>query len=134
MIDIENAVLDRVSTSVRERFPEVYFSGEYVKTPPTFPAVSMVEMDNATYRRSQSSSSMENHAEVMYEVNVYSNKTAGKKDESRRIASIIDAAMQNMGFTRMMLNPVPDMNNATIYRIVGRYIAVVSADNTIYRR
>lgn len=134
MIDIENAVLDRVSTAVREQFPEVYFSGEYVKTPPTFPAVSMVEMDNATYRRSQSSSSMENHAEVMYEVNVYSNKTAGKKDECRRIASIIDAAMQGMGFTRMMLNPVPDMNNATIYRIVGRYIAVVSADNTIYRR
>lgn len=134
MIDIENEVLDRVSTSVREHVPEVYFSGEYVKTPPSFPAVSMVEMDNATFRRTQSSSVKEHHAEIMYEVNVYSNRTTGKKEECKRIASVIDASMQDMGFTRMMLNPVPDMNNATIYRIVGRYIAVVSADKTIYRR
>lgn len=134
MIDIENEVLDRVSTSVHEQFPDVYFSGEYVKAPASFPAVSLVEMNNLVYRRTQSSSSIENHVEVMYEANVYSNRTTGKKDECKRIASIIDATMGELGFTRMMLNPVPNMNDATIYRIVGRYKAVVSVDKTIYRR
>jgi len=42
--------------------------------------------------------------------------------------------MAALGFTRIVLNPVPDMNDATIYRMVARYRAVVSRDEIIYRR
>lgn len=134
MIDIENEVIDRVSRLVRKHFPDVYFTGELVKAPSKFPAVSLIEMDNTMYRRTQSSTDMENHAEVMYEVNVYSNKNTGKKNECRGIAFAVDSAMQDMGFTRVMFNPIPDMHDATIYRIVARYMAVVSANKIIYRR
>ena len=70
----------------------------------------------------------------MYELNVYSNKAAGKKAECKHIAAVVDAEMAAMGFTRMMLNPIPNMDDATIYRITGRYRAVVSKNQTLYRR
>ena len=134
MIDIENAVFNTVATKVREVFPDIYMVGEYVKSPSSFPAVSLVEMDNAVRTDTIDSGSNENHANVMYEVNVYSNKTTGKKSECKAIIALIDQEMLALGFVRATLTPVPNMNDSTIYRMVGRYRASVSADNKIYRR
>ena len=134
MIDIENAVFNRVATRVREVFPDIFIAGEYVKSPPSFPAASLVEMDNATRIETIDSGSNENHANVMYEVNVYSNKTAGKKSECREIIALIDEEMLAMGFSRSTLTPVPNENDSTIYRMVGRYRATVSSDHRIFRR
>ena len=134
MIDIENAVFNAVATKVREQFPDIYMVGEYVKSPSSFPAVSLVEMDNAIRTDTIDSGSNENHANVMYEVNVYSNKATGKKSECKAIIALIDQEMLALGFVRSTLTPVPNMNDSTIYRMVGRYRASVSADNKIYRR
>ena len=41
MINVENEIFNRVSTSVRERFPNVSMTGEYVKSPSSFPHVSL---------------------------------------------------------------------------------------------
>jgi hypothetical protein len=70
----------------------------------------------------------------MYEVNVYSNKKSGKKSECKKIISIIDEEMSALGFTRIMLQPIPNMDDATKYRMTARYRAVVSKDKVIYRR
>ena len=134
MIDIESAVFNAVATKVREQFPNIYMVGEYVKSPSSFPSVSLVEMDNAIRTDTIDSGSNENHANVMYEVNVYSNKTTGKKSECKAIIALIDKEMLALGFVRFTLTPVPNMNDSTIYRMVGRYRATVSADNKIYRR
>ena len=69
----------------------------------------------------------------MYEVNVYSNKTSGKKSECKEIIAVIDDILLGLGFTRTMKNPV-SMDDATIYRMVTRYTAIVSTNQTIYRR
>ena len=134
MIDIENAVFNQVAMRVREAFPDIFMAGEYVKSPPFFPAVSLVEMDNSTRIETIDSGSNENHANVMYEVNVYSNKTTGKKSECKAIMSLIDEEMLAMGFSRATLTPVPNENDSTIYRMVGRYRATVSSDHKIFRR
>lgn len=134
MIDIENAVFHTVATKVREQYPNIYMAGDYVKSPPSFPAVSLIEMDNATRADTIDSGSNENHANVMYEVNVYSNKTTGKKSECKTIIALIDKEMLALGFTRSTLTPVPNMNDSTIYRMVGRYRATISSDFKIYRR
>lgn len=134
MIDIENAVFNRVATRVREVFPDIFMAGEYVKSPPSFPAASLVEMDNSTRTETIDSGSNENHANVMYEATVYSNKTAGKKTECKAIIALIDEEMLAMGFSRSTLTPVPNEYDSTIYRMVGRYRAAVSSNNTIYRR
>jgi hypothetical protein len=108
--------------------------GESVKSPPSFPAVFMVEQDNTMYISTQTSDDLENHASLMYEIDIYSNKTKGKKSECKAIAALIDKEMAFYGFTRTMLEPIPNMDDATIYRIKGRYKAVVSKNNVIYRR
>ena len=134
MIDIENAVFNQVATRVREVFPDIFMVGEYVNSPSSFPAVSLIETDNSTRVETIDSGSNENHANVMYEVNVYSNKTVGKKSECKAIIALIDEEMLAMGFSRSTLTPVPNEYDSTIYRMVGRYRAAVSSNNTIYRR
>lgn len=134
MIDIENEVFNHVSATLREKYTGIYVVGEYVKTPPKFPCVSLVEMDNQTYQRTEDSGSSENHVSVMYEVNIYSNKTIGKKSECREIAAIIDEQMLALGFARTMLQPIPNLDDATIYRMVGRYSAIISKDKLLFRR
>ena len=134
MIDIENQVFDRVASRVREQFPDIFMTGEYVNSPASFPAVSLVEMDNSVREATIDSGSNENHANVMYEVNVYSNKATGKKSECKAIIALIDKEMTDMGFARSTLTPVPNEYDSTIYRMVGRYRAAVSTDHKIYRR
>ena len=91
-------------------------------------------MDNAIRTETIDSGSNENHANVMYEVNVYSNKTTAKKSECKAIIALIDQEMLALGFVRSTLTPVPNMNDSTIYRMVGRYRASVSHNFEIYRR
>ena len=134
MIDIEREVFSIVANAVRNRYPNAYVVGEYVKAPSRFPCVSIVEIDNTAYDRTQSSGSLENHANVMYEVNVYSNKASGKKSECKAIAALIDDEYAALGFSRTMLQPIPNVDDATIYRMTGRYRGVVSKDFKIYRR
>lgn len=134
MIDIENIVFNTVAKKIRDVYPDIFMTGEYVSSPPSFPAVSLVETDNSSRIETSDSGSSENHANVMYEINVYSNKSAGKKSECKTIIALIDEEMLALGFSRATMTPVPNMNDSTIYRMVGRYRATVSANNTIFRR
>lgn len=134
MIDMENEIFSEVSEKVREKYPDIFMTGEYVKSPPSFPCVSLVEADNTTFRNTQTTEGKENHAAVMYELNVYSNKIKGKKAECKEIVAFIDEILMGLNFTRIMLEPVPNQDEATIYRMLGRYRAVVSKNKTIYRR
>ena len=134
MIDVENEIFSKVAESVRAAYPSAFVSGEYVRTPSKFPFVSLIEMSNTAYDRTQSSEGLENHASLMYEVNVYSNKKSGKKSECKAIAALIDNELAALGFSRTMLQPIPNMDDATIYRMTGRYTAVISKDKKLYRR
>lgn len=134
MIDIESEVFNIVSKATRAKYPKIYMTGEYVKSPPSFPCVSLIETDNQIYRNTRDSGNIENHAQVLYEVNVYSNKTSGKKAECKAIIAFIDTQMEALGFTRTLMNPVPNEEDATVYRMVARYRAIVSKEKVIYRR
>ena len=85
MIDIENEIFNAVSKQLRAMYKNIFITGEYVKAPPSFPCVSIVEMDNQTYRRTRSTDCDENHAQVMYRINIYSNKVSRKKAECKDI-------------------------------------------------
>ena len=134
MIDIETEVFDIISAQVRKKYPKVFITGEYVKSPPSFPCVSLVETDNQVYRNTRSTDSIENHAQLLYELNVYSNKVRRKKAECKEIISLIDERMELIGFTRTMMAPIPNEADATVYRMVARYRAIVSKENVIFRR
>ena len=133
MINIENEVFDKIARAIKVEYPKAHIVGEYVKSPPRFPSISIVEIDNSVYERTQSNT-IENHADVTYEVNIYSNKESGKKSECKAIATLIDNEFATLGFSRTMLQPIPNGDDATIYRMVGKYRAVVSKNKDIFRR
>ena len=131
MIDIESLSYTPIAQAVRTQF-DADVTGEYVKKPSRFPHVSIVENDNYMTVANMDSSSTEKYATVMYEVNVYSNKTSGKKSECRAILNLIDGMMYQNNFTRIAMTPVPNLEDATIYRLTARYRAVTDGTN-IYR-
>lgn len=135
MIDVESTIFSTVATVVRAQYPDTFMTGEAVATPPKFPCAVLAEMDNSTYQRSLDSSGMENHAQLMYQVEVYSNLSAGKKRQCREIMALIDEEMQKLGFLRIGGGPMEAPNaNQTIYRVVARYRGTISKDLTMFRR
>lgn len=134
MIDIESQVFTAVKNVLQTAYPCAWITSEYVRTPPQFPAVMLVESINVPYRRSQDSSHQEVHADIMYELDVYSNKSTGKKRECKAILAVVDSVMADLGFTRTFCSPITNIYDPSIYRMTGRYTAIVSQDETIYRR
>lgn len=132
MVNIENELYTEVATALRTSYPSISIYGDETRVPSSFPCVSFYEADNYTFMGGYDSAG-EKFATVMYEVNVYSNSLNGKKTEAKDIMSIVDGVMMKRGFTRMMKNSIV-MDDATIYRLVCRYTANVSNNETIYRR
>lgn len=133
MIDIESQIFTPLAEGLRENFSGIQVSGEYVNAPSRFPYVSIIEQDNYPTERHLDSSDTEKFATLMYEVNVYSNKTTGKKTQCRSILKYIDDCLYRLNFKRISLSPVPNLENATIYRLVARY-RVETDGKTLYRR
>lgn len=73
MLDVENILYAGVTKLLRERHEGISVYGCEVDSPASFPAVTFVESDNSTYKRSLSGDNIEHNASLMYTVNVYSN-------------------------------------------------------------
>lgn len=134
MIDIESFLFSKIATVLREKY-DVFVSGEYVDSPARFPAVTIVESDNSVLQKMRTEApNLENAVSLMYEVNVYTNSVGYKKSEAKDIMETIDNEFSKMGFTRTMCNPVSNLQDATIYRIVARYEGVADKNFRIYTK
>lgn len=138
MIDIEGQIFAAVAVPLREKYGKdtkgqwkIWVSGESTDVPARFPAVTIEEKDNYVYTRLRTRK-IENAARVMYEVNVYTNRVGYKKQDAQEIMSFADEILANKGFTRTMMQPIDNLSDATIYRMVARYEAVVDTDHWIY--
>ena len=65
--------------------------------PPDLPCVMLIEIDSATAKDTLDSSGAENHADVMYQIDVYSNLVEGRKEQCRAILEIVDNEMRRLG-------------------------------------
>lgn len=133
MKDIENQVFQPIKKALVDAFPGISVSSEYVKSPSSFPHACIEEQDNYLTQRRLDTSEEERFSTLMYEVNVYSNKSSGKKSQCKSMMKLIDEIMYRMNFTRISCSPVPNLEEATIYRLVARYQAETDGTN-IYRR
>lgn len=132
MIDVESTVFNKIAESLRNIYDGIFVSGEYTDVPARFPAVTIVESDNAVVQRMRTIN-IENAVSLMYEVNVYTNTEGYKKSEAKDIMETIDNEFVNLGFTRTMCNPISNLSDARIYRIVARYTASVDKDFWVYQ-
>jgi len=132
LIDVESFLFNQIAGILRFQY-NVYVSGEYVDSPAKFPAVTIVEINNGVFQKMRTAApNLENAVSLTYEVNVYTNSIGYKKSEAKKILETIDNEFSNMGFTRTMCNPVSNLQDATIYRIVARYEGIADRNFRIY--
>ena len=131
MIDVEEAVIARVQAAVQPEVDDKFFiySDRTIK-PATLPAGFLEEIENSVNTRTSDSGAKENHAYLTYRWTVTSKKKNGKKSECRRIFALGDAALTDLGFTRIGKQPT-DLNSTTMYRLTGRYTATVDKNKRI---
>lgn len=132
MIDCENEVYTKIANKLRSEFTDINITGEYINAPSSFPHVSIVMSENSIMFSRMDSGDYE-VAIALFEINIYSNKTTGKKSECKKIAKTIDELLLPLNFRRMSLSPVPNMEDLSIYRLVARY-RVATDGKHFYRR
>ena len=136
MIDKENEVYTRCAEAVRAEFPDVDTTSLFVNEPSSFPHVSIIMRECNEWSEARDSSAKEKISEMMFEVNVYSNRQDTPKSEAKKIMSIIADTMRLMNFNRTIMTPVDNLakgnssasNNGTIYRLLARFEGKASRD------
>ena len=131
MIDIENMLF----TKVKNGLPKTVKTGTtYARVQSEFPYVTLIVMDNSVYTPFIDSARIENAVDIMVEVNIYSNKTSGKKEECKKLMKTVDEILSGLNLVRTFCQPTPNLEDATVYRITARYRAIVDKNLMIYRR
>ena len=134
MIDYQNEIFTNVATTVRAKHKGATVTGEYVRSPSKFPTVTLDEIENVTVASLVDSSDKEKYSGLSYRLQVFSNKTGGKKAEARAIFATADEMMRGMGFRRVTYSTTPEIYDSTIYSIMATYEAIVDVNGVIYKR
>ena len=143
MIDIENKVFKIVYDAVMAHDPNIYVTSESSNAPPSFPTVYVEQIDSYDPAEFRVSSREELYAAVVFDIQVFSNKPAGKKAEVKSILAVIDDALRAAGLRRTMSNYVDltdnrnssvSNRNQSIIRLLGRYECLADANGNIYAR
>lgn len=130
MIDMEAEIFQAIKAAVAPVKCTPTYQDETAK----FPLITVEEIENTVFERTQDSGSAENHARVLYEVNVYSILPGGKKKQAKELMQTVDAVMAGLGFYRQFCSPTPNLSDSDIYRITARYRAVIDKSKMIYWR
>lgn len=131
MIDVENELFTIVATELRSQFDGIYVTGEAVTAPSQFPCVVFLEDDNYISQVDMDSSWDEKFAVLRYRVDIYSNKTNGRKSEVKAIRAAIEPLLYRRNFTRFSSTPIDDMGDK-IFHVVTTYR--VKTDGTSFYR
>ena len=134
MIDYMNEIFTAVAVAAREAHPGITVTGEYTRQPSKFPTLTLDETQNVIVDSLEDSSKEERFSGLTYRLQVFSNKTSGKKAEARDIFATADSVMRRLGFRRVTYTTLPEIYDSTVYSISATYEAVADASGTIYKR
>lgn len=134
MLDFSNEIFTTVAAPVRKAHRGITVIGEYTRNPSKFPCLTLDETQNVTMGNLADSSQTEKFVGLTYRLQVFSNKTNGKKAEARAIFATADNVMLGLGFRRITYTTTPEIYESTIYSITATYEAVVDVDGVMYKR
>lgn len=125
MIDVSNRVLSNIKTYVKDTCKNV--SNYSSKSPPSFPAVSVVQIDNQDACMDLENSEIA--VESVIEIQCYSNKNI---TEAKNIINQCCDAMRKMGYARAYgPKPIDNASDTNIYRMVSRFKRLVASVDDI---
>ena len=133
MIDFENEVYTEVRNAVKAEYPDILFTGNSANAPSKFPAVAFRCTSNVVYNKSRDTDSNENHCAVTFQTDVFSTKKDTPISECKKIMSIVDNKLLELGFSRNFYEQIPNIDSS-ITRFTARHRAVFGKNGNIYRR
>ena len=127
MIDHESTIYADISNVLRKTFKGIRIIGtEFDDTPPSFPAVSIIQSDNTINDRYSTLASLENATREAYKFEIVSNLKQGKEQQCKTIAEEIDEIMvEKYAYLRTFNQPVPAADTSLARRVL-RYVNNVS--------
>lgn len=131
MLDFSNEIFNGVASSLRSLYPGIQVKGEYVSEPAKFPCVTIDEISNIPSHLD--SAAKNKYADVVYRVQVFSNKEGGKRAEARAIYNTVDEVLMGLGLFAKSYTSTPTIYNAEIYSITATFGGVIGEDGTVYR-
>lgn len=128
MIDVENAVFNKIVTATRTQFltdyPNLTLYGEYVEVSEKFPCVSVWQEDNyTTLSTREIATTDEPYVTAMFHTEI---QTVGqdRKAVAKKLANFVDAEFRGMGFTRLAMMVLPNIDR-NAFRITMRHQGLV---------
>lgn len=126
IIEIENYILQQLKSAL----PSYSVLHEYPNTSNiTFPIIVLNEIRNTIDDYTRDSSHIDNYSNITYDINIFSNKESGRKEQCRSIAQSVDNIMVSLGFSRQMGQEIPNYDT-TIFRYYLRYEGKVDRGET----
>lgn len=134
MIDFEYEIFSDVSSAFRAKHPGIQIYSDVVPRPVKLPCVMLWQYNNRFATNKMDSSGKELFVDTDWQVDVYSNKPKGRRQECKALMADIDALMIANGAVRSMMYNTPNPDDDTVYRLTARYGLRLGADGTRYRR
>lgn len=131
MIDYSNEIFNAVAKHLRSLYKGIQVKGEYVATPAKFPTITIDEIGNVPTELD--SATTNKYADVVYRVQVFSNKANGKRAEAREIYKAVDNKLMELGLFAKTFTTTPAIYNSEIYSITATYGGIIGRDGVIYR-
>jgi hypothetical protein len=131
VIDFSNEIFNAVAKHLRSLYKGIQVKGEYVATPAKFPTVTIDEISNIPV--SLDSATTNKYADVLYRVQVFSNKENGKRAEAREIYKSVDEKMMELGLFAKSYTSTPTIYNSEVYTITAIFGGIIGENGVIYR-
>jgi hypothetical protein len=131
VIDFSNEIFNTVAKHLRSLYKGIQVIGEYVKTPTKFPTVTIDEISNIPIHLD--SAKVNKYADVVYRVQVFSNKENGKRAEARQIYASVDEKLMELGLFAKSFTTTPAIYNSEIYSITSTYGGIIGENGVVYR-
>lgn len=122
MVDIQTEVFNAVYTAVIAEVPETDLADHYVNQPAAFPHIQLWDESNTTNYAGMNLSGVECFSNIVYHFEFFDNGPNGEgKVMVEKLLAIVDPVMRLMGFRRTYSAPVPNFDDASVFRKVARY-------------
>lgn len=122
MSDIETEVYDSVTSYARAEFPGLVTTSWPDAAPASYPFASVIQTDEYDVRPTLTSSHENEARHVTFEVNVYSAKVPGRKQEAKAISAAIARRFKGLGFVQTAGGQPLDLTDQS-KRAVARYFS-----------
>lgn len=126
-----NEVYELVEEAVLAAAPDAYCSSVYEPTPKSFPAVFIRNSGSSNVTRHVNLNNDDDVARSSWEIQVFSAKEDGNATEANTIMDYADVRMRALGFIRDAREPIDNVADYSIYRIVARYHRVVGGGDSL---